>query len=413
VLADPVRRFGGGRIAPAGDAAATAGQIAALLAVARHPSAAPDPAALRSHLTAAEDYRTRVYRPAPSWRDPSGLPCIGIVADRGLGTTEVRTGRQARAAEDLGLAVIRWADAHDVATGGDDTAYDAVVVQRASVPGPDAEGLIARLGTIGARLVLEVDDDLVTPEARARLRANFTHERLDALAAIARAADHVIASTPHLAGVMRGFVPGAHLAVIENRLDPRAWFTALDDGKPRADRRPVYVGTSTHGADLALLEGVPALVGEILGRRVEFDVVGVTSGPLPQGFRRVGNPRTQYGHFVPWLRRQSRRWSIGLAPLADDPFNRSKSDLKLLEYAALGLAAVASRRGPYAAVPDLAITVDDDVTSWATAVASLLRNDRWRRAAAAAHATVQARRSIDRAWVEHWIATICGFGAES
>jgi glycosyltransferase involved in cell wall biosynthesis len=330
-----------------------------------------------------------------------------------LGTTEVRTGRLARAAEDLGLALIRWADAHDVATGGDGTRYDAVVVQRASVPAHDAEPLIARLATIGTRLVLEVDDDLVSLEARARLSGNYTPERLDALAAIAQAADHIVTSTPHLAGVMGEVVAGSRPTVIENRLDPRLWFTALDDAKPRGERRPVYVGTSTHGADLALLEGVPALVGEALGRRVEFDVVGVTAGALPRGFRRVGNPRTQYGHFVPWLRRQSRRWSIGLAPLADDPFNNSKSDLKLLEYAALGLAAVASSRGPYAAAPHLAITVDDDAASWARAIASLLRRDKWRRNAAAAHAAVRAGRSIDRAWVEYWVATICGSGPGS
>jgi hypothetical protein len=402
-LAAAVRRFGGGRIVDPSDPVTAAEQIAELLAIARTPGAAPDPAALRSPLTAAEDYRTRVYRPGPA-----GRATIGVVAQRGLGTTEVRTGRPARAAEDFAAATIRWVDPHDVATGADDTEYDAVVVQRASMSGADADLLIERLARRGARLVLEMDDDLVTPEARARLDGTYAPDRLDAVAAIARAADRIITSTVHLAGVMRAFAPGADVTVVENRLDPRLWFTAPGDGKPRARRRPVYVGTATHGADLALLEGVPSLVSEALGRNVEVDVVGVTAGTLPPGFRRVDNPQTHYGQFVPWLRRHARRWSVGLAPLAADPFNNSKSDLKLLEYAALGLAAVASARGPYTGAQGIAITVDDDARSWALGVASLLRGDRWRHAAASAGAFVRTHRTIDRDWVEFWVATICG-----
>jgi hypothetical protein len=402
-LAGAVRQFGGGRTAPGDDPTAVGAGIVGLLDVARSAEVDVSPAAKRTHLTAAEDYRTRIYRPSQA-----DLPMIGVVSARGLGTTEVRTGRMAAAAEELGLATLRWADPHDVATGADDTAYDAVVVQRAAVPAPDAARLIDRLTERATRLVVEVDDDLVSPAARSRLDTHYEPERLDALADLARAADHIIASTAHLAGVMRRFAEGVPASVVENRLDPRLWFTVPESGKARAECRPVYVGTATHGADLALLEGVPALVGEHLGRAIEFDLVGVTAGPLPAGFRRIGNPSTRYEQFVPWLRRQSSRWNIGLAPLAADPFNDSKSDLKLLEYAALGLAAVASARGPYAGAQELAITVDDDAPSWALAISSLLRADRWREAAKGAHESVWARRSIDRDWAEFWIATICG-----
>jgi glycosyltransferase involved in cell wall biosynthesis len=38
---------------------------------------------------------------------------------------------------------------------------------------------------------------------------------------------------------------------------------------------------------------------------------------------------------------------IGLAPLADDHFNRSKSYVKTLEYAGLGIPVIASNVGPY------------------------------------------------------------------
>jgi glycosyltransferase involved in cell wall biosynthesis len=41
-------------------------------------------------------------------------------------------------------------------------------------------------------------------------------------------------------------------------------------------------------------------------------------------------------------------FDIGIAPLAYNEFNKSKSDLKVLEYASLGIPVVASDFGPYA-----------------------------------------------------------------
>ena len=42
-------------------------------------------------------------------------------------------------------------------------------------------------------------------------------------------------------------------------------------------------------------------------------------------------------------------FDIGIAPIAYHVFNKSKSDIKALEYAALGIPVVASDFGPYAA----------------------------------------------------------------
>jgi hypothetical protein len=46
-----------------------------------------------------------------------------------------------------------------------------------------------------------------------------------------------------------------------------------------------------------------------------------------------------YPRFVRWLRGQG-PFDVGLAPLVDTPFNRAKSDIKLLDYLALGLLPV-------------------------------------------------------------------------
>jgi glycosyltransferase involved in cell wall biosynthesis len=45
--------------------------------------------------------------------------------------------------------------------------------------------------------------------------------------------------------------------------------------------------------------------------------------------------------------RQQLRWDVAIAPLGDDTFTRGKSDLKYLDYAALGIPGVFSDVRPY------------------------------------------------------------------
>jgi glycosyltransferase involved in cell wall biosynthesis len=65
---------------------------------------------------------------------------------------------------------------------------------------------------------------------------------------------------------------------------------------------------------------------------------------LPDWINRV-SPSTvglaSYPGFVNWITHLP-SWDIGIAPLADTAFNRSKSAIKTLDYAALGLAVLAS-----------------------------------------------------------------------
>src|SRR5262249_10043216 len=48
------------------------------------------------------------------------------------------------------------------------------------------------------------------------------------------------------------------------------------------------------------------------------------------------------------LTREATSFDIGIAPLADIPLNRARSNIKLKEYAAAGLPWLASPTGPYA-----------------------------------------------------------------
>ncbi|MGN6189906.1 MAG: hypothetical protein ACTHOE_13510 [Conexibacter sp.] len=72
-------------------------------------------------------------------------------------------------------------------------------------------------------------------------------------------------------------------------------------------------------------------------------------------------------------------YDIGLAPIADIPFNRARSNIKVKEYAALGRPWLASPIGPYATLGEKqgGRLVPDD--GWAEAIGRLVEKPRERR----------------------------------
>jgi GT2 family glycosyltransferase/glycosyltransferase involved in cell wall biosynthesis len=228
---------------------------------------------------------------------------------------------------------------------------DVLVCQRHVAPDlATAERLIDHCRVRGIRLVYDLDDDLVSippthPEA-ARLvpLAEVVHRFI-------AAADSVWAATPELRRRLTSIRPDVE--IVRNAHDDRIWRRA-PPGPTSLHREPVrilYMGTATHDDELEFLAPVAEALQRQFGRRVRFDVVGVASREhLPRGFDRVvpeASPTTRsYPGFVEWFCRQ--RWDLAVAPLLDSPFNRCKSAIKLLDYAALGLPIVASQHAEYA-----------------------------------------------------------------
>ncbi len=227
---------------------------------------------------------------------------------------------------------------------------DIIVTQRYAIPdSASAKRLADHARKIGAKLVYDLDDDLLNvPENHPDAHA------LQPLAKVVRdmvmLADTIWVSTPALAGSLRTLRPDTEL--IENRLDERIW--AAWPSAPPSRESPVRIlamGTTSHEHDFDLI--LPALkrLKVEYDERVVVDVLGMTSRTdLPKGLLRVGPPRHAMGSypaFVHWLTSVEPPWHIGLAPLLETPFNACKSPIKAMDYAALGLAVVASDTDVY------------------------------------------------------------------
>ncbi len=231
-------------------------------------------------------------------------------------------------------------------------------------------------------MLYDLDDDLLNiprshPDARdLRLQAKIVRRMLDV-------SDVVWLSTHGLAERLASIRPDA--VVIENRLDERIWTQTPSIG-PRQDEplRVLCMGTTTHDRDFAMIRPALLRLKDEFGDRVVIDILGMTSrGDLPIGCNRIGPPVhafRSYPGFVHWLTSVRPGWHIGLAPLLDTSFNRCKSSVKAMDYAAMGLFTVASDMSVYRdSVADgpAGTLVENDPAAWYAALSWRLRNRDW------------------------------------
>ncbi len=277
---------------------------------------------------------------------------------------------------------------------------DVVATQRYAIEDiATAEALAEHCRQTGARLLYDIDDDLLHIP-RSHPEAEVLRPRARVVTRMLRLADTVWVSTEGLAAALRETRPDT--VVVPNGLDERLW------GMPAADQRlrqgPVRLltmGSATHEGDWDVIAAALARVAGAFGQDVAIDMIGMV-GPIamPSWVNRFGPTmigNATYPGFVNWLTRQT-PWDIGIAPLADTAFNRGKSAIKTMDYAALGLALLASDvpayRGSPADGPGGRL-VANTTGAWFDALCELIRSSEpRRRMAAAAHQAFMARHTL-------------------
>lgn len=105
---------------------------------------------------------------------------------------------------------------------------------------------------------------------------------------------------------------------------------------------------------------------------------------------------------------------IGLAPLERHIFNRSKSNVKVLEYSMAGVPVVATRYGPYEAYgresPDGIVTVaPDDGRAWVRAVLALVDDGALRKALVDTSRSFIREKYVMSAVLPKWRAGVLGY----
>lgn len=257
--------------------------------------------------------------------------------------------------------------------------YDIVVIQR-----PLLEVIVDAIPGIqqlGVTVIVEVDDDFTSIHKRNqsywRTHPDNPHTpyNRDNVRTACQRADHVIVSTPHLFTVY-----GQHgrVSIVPNLVPG----FLLDWNFVKVPHSCGWSGSvSTHPKDLQRVgNGVSLAVEET---QATFIVIG--HGDQVAESLRLKKPVIDTG----WMPVQDYymhlgRLEVGIAPLEDSPFNRGKSNLKGIEYAATGVPFVASPLPEYTRLAQKgAGVIAKRPREWFHALTELLSNDEKRKEAAA------------------------------
>ena len=152
--------------------------------------------------------------------------------------------------------------------------------------------------------------------------------------------DLVTVTTPQLGKQFRKLRPKGPIAVLPNLVDFDRWLPMKKNESKEI--RIGWQGGSAHYHDIHMIAKV---LNRILKERDNVKLV-MKGSFYPSLFEDVKDK-------VEWLAWHSdintypldvrdMRLDIGLCPVIDDPFNRGKSDIKWVEYSAMGMPAVVS-----------------------------------------------------------------------
>lgn len=234
---------------------------------------------------------------------------------------------------------------YDEKTLSTDRRTDVCIVQRTAIGDiENARKFVKQLVHNSTRLIIDSDDgfnnvDPSHPEYTA------LKQRLETYNFLLHKADRVWFSTQELKKSHPEIKD--KVSIIPNGLDPRLWKSRSPSVNNSGPLQIVYMGTATHDSDFNMI--LPAIdsVAKKYPNSFELNIVGVSDLLPTRPWIRLLRPSkgSIYPKFVEWF--ASNKFDVGLSPLIDSSFNQHKSDIKCLDYLAIGALPVVSDVTPY------------------------------------------------------------------
>jgi len=222
--------------------------------------------------------------------------------------------------------------------------FDVVVFQIDH--SPRTIQLVRQLQAMGKKCVFEIDDAFDAMEDWHAFSDQYKRDEEKKLVIeMMTTCDAVVVSTNWLR--LRYGVYNPKITVIPNMIPVDDWFQAIrpDSQESYNEFRVLWAGSPSHWGDLEI-------VGKALSKfaQTHATVKLVFFGREPVGLD-VPKSQVEVHEFVDFSvypqKLAELSADVAIAPLADVPFNRAKSNVKILEYWATGYPVVASSVGPY------------------------------------------------------------------
>lgn len=258
----------------------------------------------------------------------------------------------------------------------------------------------------GAKLIYDLDDNLLAMDEHPEREAYASI--VGAVRASINLADVTWCSTPRLAEVVNE--AGGFAQWMPNAHDVQLWRAAPGAPVPLPGTgllRLLYMGTRTHDDDFKMLDAALQQVWEQRPNTFSLTLIGVNATATGnRAWIEEAHPPAHVGAsypaFVHWFSRL-RGFHAGMAPLLASPFNTCKSSIKVLDYAAMGVATFASRVPAYADDARFdRVLIDNTPREWAEEIVRLVDRELKLDDIALRAITNIGRAAYDEAVIRRW-----------
>lgn len=230
---------------------------------------------------------------------------------------------------------------------------------------------LRRLRAAGLPVVWDHDDNIAAAPERRR-GALQAQEASSGIAAMAQLAD-VVTTTNELLAEQYRAAGATRVHIVPNYLPEH--FSKLRRTTTSGALRIGWIAWADHQRDWNEL-GLRHTARRLLAEHADLWIESV--GPIDLGIDHKRYIRTGPVAFSQ-LAAKMAAFDVGLAVISDTPFNRGRSDIKVKEYAALGVPWLASAAGPYLGLGERqgGLLVADD--GWDAALRRIVTDGRLRK----------------------------------